>query len=715
MNSIKENIIKAIEDGSLNEAKKLISVYLEEKEYDDEIASMESIIFIYEGNYGLAMSCIKNGLRYNIFNSDLYFTMGNIYELREEYNRAFLCYEKALGLCNDEENRKTINISINNLKEKYKVNVRNYSIVMLTYNNLEYTKKAINSIREHNSNDKFEIIIIDNNSSDGTIEWLKEQKDIKYILNSENKGFPAGCNQGIELSSKENDIFLLNNDTVIMPNSIFNLRMGLYSDEKVGATGAVSNSVSYYQQIEEQIKSLEDSTIYSYKNNITNEESYDDRIKLIGFAMFIKREVLEKVGPLDERFTPGNYEDDDLSLRIILQGYRLLLCKDSYIHHFGSVSFKKDGKAFNDLLKINSKKFKEKWGFYSEKSMKINKELINLIDVEPDKRINILQIGCGCGATLLELKNKFPLSNIVGIEIDDKTASISKCFFEVLNDDIEKKELSLKYGSFDFIILDSAIQEFYNPKEALIRMKKYLKADGYILATIPNVMHYSVLQGLLNGIWIDSVLVDGNERNIRQFTKHEIIELFNMAEFKDIQIGNIIGYVDDDINSFIEKLNKLSLVNSKEDFKTYKYLIKAKNSKSSYEKLMQKISFILRRIEFNIDIEETIKELLQLIYDNIIDEEIIINLVAKDIIDKVYVLNFISIKCFENNMFDIIIPLLKNAYELDNENLDTNYNLAFVLKFFGENELALKYLDKLKTDNNSIKDLKEDLRGRTNE
>ncbi|EKC64068.1 glycosyl transferase family 2 [human gut metagenome] len=92
--------------------------------------------------------------------------------------------------------------------------------------------------------------MVDNASTDGTLEWLQEQKDMTLVSNQENKGFPAGCNQGIKAAEPENDILLLNNDTIVLPNSIFWLRMGLYEEERIGTTGSMSNSVINGQRIE---------------------------------------------------------------------------------------------------------------------------------------------------------------------------------------------------------------------------------------------------------------------------------------------------------------------------------------------------------------------------------------------------------------------------------------------------------------------------------
>lgn len=571
LRKIIENHIK---DGLIEEAELKIEQYKEIFDYDDELASMEAIIKIYRNKINEAMECIREGLKYNIFNGDLYFTMGNVYEIMEEYNRAYLCYEHALESVISDDNYKIVKKSIENLKENYNINVNNFSIIILTYNNLDFTKICIDSVRKYNRYADYEIIVVDNNSTDGTVEWIKNQKDIKYILNKENKGFPTGCNQGIEIAEKNNDIFLLNNDTVIMPNSIYNLRMGLYSNKNIGATGAVSNQVPYYQKIKEKFEDFDGYMDFALKNNISNETLYENRIKLIGFAMFIKRDVLNKVGNLDERFTPGNYEDDDISFRILLAGYKLLLCKDSYIHHFGSVSFSQKPDKYEKLLKLNSNKFKQKWGFVSEYSTFIRNDLINMVNDDKNRNINILEIGCACGATLLKIKSMYPNSKLYGVEIDGDAAQIASSFADIIVDDIENSNLDYQYNFFDYIIIGNVFEQLINPTKVLKDLGKYLKNDGYILLSIPNVMNYNIIRELLKGNWHykDSGLLD--KRSIRFFTKKEIENMFSNCNYKINDIYYSVGFIDDKDKEFIEKISSFSGVN-KEEFQTEQYLIKA--------------------------------------------------------------------------------------------------------------------------------------------
>lgn len=708
---IKQAIQVSIEEGSLDIAKDYIKQYNNIYGYSHEIASMEAIVFFYNKEYKNAIECIKKGLEQNIFSSDLYCILGNVYEADNKIDKAYLCYNNALINAN-EENTNIILGYIENLNNNHKINVNNYSIVMLTYNNLDYTKVCIDSIRKYNGKDNCEIIIVDNNSTDGTVEWLQEQQDIKCILNKENKGFPAGCNQGIEIAEKNNDIFLLNNDTVIMPNSIFNLRMGLYNEENVGATGSISNSVSYYQQISVQYDDFDDYMKLALQNNITDDSRYEQRVKLVGFAMFIKRSVLDKVGLLDERFTPGNFEDDDLSLRIVVAGYKLLLCKDSYIHHFGSVSFKENPEKYSELLKTNDNKFMEKWSFNSAKSTVIRYDLVNLITETVDKKINILEIGCNCGATLIEVKNRYKNSNLYGLDFNQYTAKIANYNANVQTTKIQYIDLSIYEESFfDYVILGDIIEHVYNPKELLTNIFKYLKKDGYIISTIPNIMHFSIIRDLLYGNWTyqDAGILD--KTHLRFFTKNEIIKMFNECGYSELNMGmNEMFTTESDI-SFIEQLSNLSSQELKEEYIAYQYIIKAKKLEELNDEIVNKCTTLLRRIEFNIDVEETEKELIENIKNKVFTQEIIMESVAKGIINKVYILNYLAIKCLENEVDEYILALLNNAYDLESQNLDTNYNLAYILNMVGESNLALEYLYNLKDTNAAIEKLKESIGG----
>ena len=243
------------------------------------------------------------------------------------------------------------------------------SIIILSCNTLELLQLCIASIHEYTEAGTYEIIVVDNASEDGSAEWLKEQKDLRCIYNEENLGFPKGCNQGLEIATGT-ELLLLNSDTVVTKDWLKNLRRALCSSSKVGAVGCVTNYCSNNQRIEASYKNIEEMLAFAADYNKSDSVLWEKRTKLVGFCYLFKREVLEKIGFLDERFSPGNYEDDDFSLRILQAGYDLLLCRDTFIHHFGSASFEKKLKVqneaemrerYNATLMRNQAIFFEKW------------------------------------------------------------------------------------------------------------------------------------------------------------------------------------------------------------------------------------------------------------------------------------------------------------------------------------------------------------------
>ena len=243
------------------------------------------------------------------------------------------------------------------------------SIIILSYNTLELLQLCIESIRTYTEAGTYEIIVVENASEDGSAAWLRAQKDLVCIYNEENQGFPKGCNQGLKIASGT-ELLLLNSDVIVTKDWLENMRRALYSASSVGAVSCVTNSCSNRQQIEVPYKTIEDMQAFAAGYNTSNPALWEKRATLVGFCYLFKREVFEKVGFLDERFSPGNFEDDDYSLRILQQGYDLLVCRDTFIHHFGHASFMKGYgeqdleeklKRSNALVERNHALLQDKW------------------------------------------------------------------------------------------------------------------------------------------------------------------------------------------------------------------------------------------------------------------------------------------------------------------------------------------------------------------
>lgn len=560
------------------------------------------------------------------------------------------------------------------------------SIVILTYNKLEYTKMCIDSIKKYTPKWSYEIIVVDNHSTDGTVEWLKEQKNIKTIFNSENMGFPKGCNQGIEIATGEN-ILLLNNDVIVTHNWLENLERCLYSSDDIGAVGAVTNNCSYYQAISVNYKSIDEMQDFARNFNISNPDKWEERLKLIGFCMLFKREVADKIGLLDERFTPGNYEDDDYSLRIRKAGYRLILCQDTFIHHFGSVSFGENKDRYINLLQVNKQKFIEKWGFDPHYYTSIRHDLISLLTAPKDQEINVLEIGCACGATLLKIKSLYKNAKLYGIELNEGAGASASLFADVKITNVEKDTLDYPEGFFDYIILGEVLEHLIDPWLVLKKLRTHLKHQGQIIASVPNVMHFSIVRNLLNGYWTyeDAGILD--RTHMRFFTLNEIGRMFTGAGYTDLEFKGVTVPMTESDDKFIKGILTVTNAKNEEQLKTYQYLVKASSD----------ISHDIKLVITNIINEENLQENIEILNKYPIGQilEIICTHFENNLVD---VLNLIAIKNFEYEYFDFVLPYLNKAYEFNPINQDTLYNLGQVLKAIGETDIAAKYFGKIRNE-----------------
>ncbi|GHU44653.1 hypothetical protein FACS1894111_12260 [Clostridia bacterium] len=507
----------------------------------------EILTYIAKGYWEQVFSTVSDGLKQNHKDHILYTMLGKYYE-RINVNQAYLCYENAEFYCdeNRDENYATDLGLIQGLKSAIQTqdgfDLQKVSIVIVSYDMGEgdYLKECIKSIKETTPPQSYELLIVDNASTDGIAEWLKEQSDIKLICNGENKGFPYACNQGIKSAAGENDILLLHHDTVVLPNTIFYLRMGLYERENVGATGSVTNGGQLTQGIGEQYQSTEESLRFAKTNNVPMKQPYEKKVFLNDFALLLKRTALDAIGLFDIRFTPGTCEDWDIALRLHMAGYQLLLCHNSFLIHF----CKEDGLNFvvgNEALDKNIQKLKDKWGFALNYYASPRNDLIAMMQHKKEEAISLLEIGCGAGGTLAKLEHLFPNASVCGIELTESLAKIGANQLNIIQGNIETMTLPYEQNSFDYILFGDVLEHLYQPEDTIKRLLPYLKDTGVYLCSIPNIMHFSVLNPLLAGEfeYQDEGILD--RTHLRFFTQNSIRNMFERCQMDITRFCGRIG------------------------------------------------------------------------------------------------------------------------------------------------------------------------------
>jgi len=236
------------------------------------------------------------------------------------------------------------------------------SIVIPSYNQADYLARCIESIETHTA-EPYEIIVVDNGSTDGTEAYLNRRAgSLRYKRLETNRGFAGGVNQGLMMAKGET-IVILNNDTLVTNGWLTHMLRCLQSDPRIGAVGPVTNYISGEQQISVPYNNVEQMWEFATAFSRPDESKWKQTDRLVGFCVLFRKELLERVGYFDEGFRVGNYEDDDWMIRIRLCGLRLVIAGDAFIHHFGSVSMKNLGQErFQTVQGHNEQYYAEKWG-----------------------------------------------------------------------------------------------------------------------------------------------------------------------------------------------------------------------------------------------------------------------------------------------------------------------------------------------------------------
>jgi glycosyltransferase involved in cell wall biosynthesis len=243
------------------------------------------------------------------------------------------------------------------------------SIIIPCWNQQEFTRHCLRALFRHTP-PPWELIVIDNGSTDGTAAYLQGVQDtapvpVTIIANQANRGFPAAVNQGLKAARGE-FLVLLNNDAVVTDawlQHLIALTRMKPQGKPVGLAGPMSNYVSPPQLVEHPpYRDLQALEAFARSWREKHRGQCVSVPKLSGFCLLLTRAVYDAIGGLDERFGLGMFDDDDLAVRARQAGFELALARDVFVHHFGSRSFAGNGIDAEALLAENQQKFAAKWG-----------------------------------------------------------------------------------------------------------------------------------------------------------------------------------------------------------------------------------------------------------------------------------------------------------------------------------------------------------------
>lgn len=528
---IKHNFAKELNlnlENSLKELKK----YLEEDKIDDGILLMRCEVF-------------------PIF--DMLYT-----EVDYFYN--LLLDEKQLEKYYELENKKLrdlFNEEKRDIEDEFPFEV---SIVILLYNNMEMTKLCIDSVLKYTKNIKYELITVNNGSNQETTKWIESLSHTKKITLKHNIGSSRGGT--IALLSYFIDgkyVAYLSNDVVVTENWLENLLKCIKSDNKIAYVSPVYNSASNLQSIPVTYKDMKEMQLFAKNYNISDSKKWEQRARLFGIAMLYKPWVFDKIGKLvDLHFTNDMFADDDFSVRVKRAGYKMISCKDTFIHHFGSSTI---GDSQFEVMGKARTQFYNKYGYDSWESMGDKTRFFSIIidDMSFTKSVNILSVNSKYGEDFLAVKNTLKKKGISEVSVDSFSTderfiwdleSVSENAY--LGDSIKDLRKHI-YKKYDIILLCEEVAKYVEIKDFVEIISEYLSEEGKLFVVIDNF--YS--KDNIERIFRKAPLSDEYEQSFMGRKSFISIDDFvNTAKKNQLNLVNIVKILNNKQNKEIDKIYK---------------------------------------------------------------------------------------------------------------------------------------------------------------
>jgi GT2 family glycosyltransferase len=238
------------------------------------------------------------------------------------------------------------------------------SIIIPVFNQLEYTHACLASLQAAQEQPRFEVIVVDDCSTDGTPEVIAQIPGVVFLRNDSNSGFIASCNTGAKAARGKYLVFL-NNDTLVKPGWLTAL-VDTFREER--RAGIVGSKLLYPDGRLQEAGGIiwKDASGWNYgKSDDPGKPEYNylrDVDYCSAAALMVPKPLFESVGGFDPRYAPGYYEDTDLAFKVRQAGYRVLYQPlSAVIHHEGATGGTDISTGAKKHQEINRSTFAEVW------------------------------------------------------------------------------------------------------------------------------------------------------------------------------------------------------------------------------------------------------------------------------------------------------------------------------------------------------------------
>lgn len=565
---VKNSIRKLVEEQQYNEAIQLISEYEDIVGCNDiEILSIQANIAFFRGEIDKAESLCKEILYESPDHVDSLYNLAYIFQNKGYWEGALYFYKRALQEYKKAQGREelerqivavTLELDLLNQKRSAKQDNVSVSVAVLAYNQLEYTKLCVDSFYKYTSHFSFELITVDNGSSDETANyftWLPNQKKVHF---KENQGGIKAIDKAFRCAQGKYVVFL-SNDLVLTENWLDNLITCIESDEKIGLVVPACSFSSAYQQVNLNYNSLAEMQRMAKQYNKSNTNKWEERIRLITYMFLMRTEQYLQHGWEKPIYLQGGFDDDDLSFSVRRAGYKLIFARDTFIHHFGSKTITNDYQKYN-LLERNRKVFFNKFGVDAWDDTEYIQEIFSVLSYpKTESNVSILEIGNSCGATALQFKNVLRAKGFFSVRVSYFTEMVQ--FLQDLKsvgdtvyyNKFSKIDESICEEKFDYVLINGVIDEMVNGElefdDFFFRISRLVHENSQVVFFISNPGFYK------------KVISCGISEFINQSIDESLI-LTKMRQlgYTEARVYNLNATVSDENKEIVDSLEAIGKV-----------------------------------------------------------------------------------------------------------------------------------------------------------
>lgn len=463
-------------------------------------------------------------------------------------------------------------ISYSDVKNMMYQQSENTLIIMVqAFERCEKTRMCVESILKYTKKIPFELVLLDNGSQDGeTFEYFKsveyEPKTIMRVTKNITGVFAVNT---VIRMLKAKYLVIVNNDVIVTENWLDNMLKCAESDEKIGIVCPVSTNISNRQ--EEDLggfSDLEEMQKKAADFNVSDWRKWEERLRIIPSATLFRMEIFDEAGLFDVGFV-HDFGDDDFSFRVRRAGYKLIVCRDTFVHHNHYMQERQLDGWENERCQLGKIDFQRKHNGLDAWEDGANHIVefphFQELNLAKDTEIRILGVDTRCGTPILDVKNQLKLAGYSKFSMDAFTTEI-KYYIDlqsmcegVEHDNISNilsKYRDKKYGA---IVLGEAINQYDKPLEVLMDLVALLDKQGVLICNLYNT------DNIYEYLWQQGLLQQRQPQKHKNISYEEMIEKLRTVLLNKLDIKCTIHPIQNEICEYVNNTAYASMEKGREE------------------------------------------------------------------------------------------------------------------------------------------------------